>query len=175
MELSFLHMLQYIHNNLLDSIMVFITHLGDNGTIWILLGLIFITIPRYRHCGIMILIALSVNYLLGDMILKNIFARPRPFQIDNSISLLIPKPSSYSFPSGHSSAGFAAAVTIFINHKKAGILPLCLAVCIAFSRLYLFVHYPTDVLAGIILGTFVAICLKIVTKKILQIYNSQSF
>ena len=165
MELSFLHMLQGIHNNLLNSIMVFLTHLGDNGTIWIVLGLVFIIIPRYRQWGIMILIALSVNYLLGDMVLKHIFARPRPFEVDNSVSLLIPKPGSYSFPSGHSSAGFAAAVTIFLNHKRASILPLCLATSIAFSRLYLFVHYPTDVLAGIILGSLVAICLNILIKK----------
>ena len=87
-----------------------------------------------------------------NLVLKPLAARPRPCWIDEQVKLLVAAPKDYSFPSGHSAASFAAAVSIFVMHKKEGAAALILACLIAFSRLYLFVHFPTDVLAGIAVG-----------------------
>lgn len=93
----------------------------------------------------------------GESVSENVIARPRPCAVDNSVILKIPFPSEYSFPSGHSSNGFAGAVTIFCYYRRAGLLSLLMAALIAFSRLYFFVHYPTDILGGILLGTLDAL------------------
>ena len=98
-------------------------------------------------------VALLLGFLTGNLLLKNCIARTRPFLWDPTISLLIEKPSDYSFPSGHTLASFECAVAIFRYHRKWGIAALVFAVLIAFSRLYLQVHYPTDVLGGAMLGT----------------------
>ena len=103
------------------------------------------------------MIAMAITYLVGNLFLKNVIARPRPCAVDNSVILKIPFPSEYSFPSGHSSNGFAGAVTIFCYYRRAGLLSLLMAALIAFSRLYFFVHYPTDILGGILLGTLDAL------------------
>lgn len=157
MEMSILHAIQSIHTSLLDSIMVFITTLGNGGLIWIAIAVICLFSKKYRKCGIAMGLALLLSFILGNVILKNLVARPRPCWIDSSVTLLIKNPTDYSFPSGHSFASFAGATVIFMYHKKEGIIALILAALIAFSRLYLFVHYPSDVLGGAILGIFVAV------------------
>lgn len=154
MELQILHMIQGWHQPWLDAIMIFITTLGNGGLIWILAGVVMLVIPRTRRCGIHVLLAMAVTYLLGNLFLKNLVGRARPCAVDTSVKLLIPYPSEFSFPSGHTSNGFAAAVSIFMCYCKPGIIALLLAGTIAFSRMYLFVHYPTDILGGIILGIF---------------------
>ena len=98
------------------------------------------------------IIAMAITYLVGNLFLKNVIARPRPCAVDTGVTLKIPFPSEYSFPSGHTSNGFAGAVTIFSYYRKAGILSLLVAAIIAFSRLYLGVHYPGDVLAGFLVA-----------------------
>ena len=98
-----------------------------------------------------------MGLLLGEIALKNIICRPRPFQDMPGIPLLIPPPSGYSFPSGHSCASFAAATIIFLKDRRPGAAALALAALIAFSRVFLFVHYPTDVLAGSLLGVLCAL------------------
>ena len=102
------------------------------------------------------LISIAAGFLLGNVMLKNIAARQRPCWLDPSVELLVPVPKDFSFPSGHSLVSFEGAVCIFLFNRKWGIPALMLAVLIAFSRLYLFVHFPTDVLAGIIMGTVIA-------------------
>ena len=97
-------------------------------------------------------IALILDLILCNLVLKPLAARPRPCWIDEQVKLLVAAPKDYSFPPGHSAASFAAAVSIFVMHKKEGAAALILACLIAFSRLYLFVHFPTDVLAGIAVG-----------------------
>lgn len=153
MELQILHMIQGWHRDSLSQLMILLTTLGEDGICWIVLSIVLALIPRTRKCGLNMMAAMAVTYLLGNLILKNVIARPRPCTVDTSVSLLIPFPDEYSFPSGHTSNGFSAAVTIFLYFKKAGILALVLAALIAFSRLYLFVHYPTDILGGLLLGT----------------------
>ena len=113
-----------------------------------------------RHC------AMAITYLVGNLFLKNVIARPRPCAVDTSVTLKIPFPSEYSFPSGHTSNGFAGAVTIFSYYRKAGILSLLMAAVIAFSRLYFFVHYPTDILGGMVLGTLDALLAVYLVKRL---------
>lgn len=152
MDFSILYALQHLHNAVLDPLMVGISSLGNAGWIWIALTAVFLILPKYRKCGIRMAIALILDLILCNLVLKPLVARPRPCWIDEQIKLLVAAPRDYSFPSGHSAASFAAAVTVFAMHKKEGIAALVLACLIAFSRLYLFVHFPTDVLAGIVIG-----------------------
>ena len=91
------------------------------------------------------------------MILKNVFARPRPCDIDTAVTLLLSRPHGHSFPSGHSINSMVAAVALFLNNKKIGIPAVVIAALIGFSRLYLFVHFPTDVLGGFAIAILVAI------------------
>lgn len=152
MELQILHMIQGLHQDWLDAIMILFTTLGNGGFIWIVLGVVLVVFPRTRTCGIGMLGALIMTIVVNNLFLKNIFMRPRPFEVDTSIRLLIPAPRDYSFPSGHSASSFAAATVLFHYYHKAGVVALMVAAIIAFSRLYLFVHYPTDVLGGMALG-----------------------
>lgn len=167
-EFSFLYALQELHNPILDTIMVFITKLGDAGIFWIALGVLFLIPKKHRKMGFQILIAMLCTYIIGNLILKNIFARLRPCDIDAAITLLVPRPHGHSFPSGHTMNGMVAAITMFLNNKKVGIPALILASGIAFSRMYLFVHFPTDIIGGIAVGLVVAIGVDILFRKIIE-------
>jgi len=169
MELEILQYIQNIHNVILDHIMVGATYSGSLGAIWILLAIFFILTKKYRLCGITMIISLIMCFLVGNVLLKNIIARSRPCWIDSSVALLIKNPTDYSFPSGHTLASFASAMTIFLYHKKEGIIALIWASLIGFSRLYLFVHYPTDVLGSILLGIAISIIVTLMVKKQINI------
>ena len=156
-EFKILYFLQSLHAPWLDIFMQSVTYLGDRGFIWILLGIVFLCYKKTRKMGICLLLSLGVGFLLGNMVLKNMIARQRPCWIDEQILLLISNPRDFSFPSGHSLAAFEGSVSIWLYRRKWGIWFLILATLIAFSRLYLFVHFPTDVLAGIIIGTIIAV------------------
>lgn len=146
---------EYLSSPVLDGIMLFFTTMGDGGLLWIAMGLGLLFFPKTRRIGLVLLIALFFTHLIGSVLLKNLFARPRPCVTFPDIPLLIPRPSGFSFPSGHASSSFAgAAVLFFAAGKKAGIPAFTVALLIAFSRVYLFVHYPTDILAGALLGLF---------------------
>ena len=151
-----LGILDFIRNNIanpvLDKIMPLITKLGDDGIFWIVLAVVLLIFKRTRKTGLCIGLALLMGFIVGNLFLKNVFARIRPYDLNTDIQILVPHLSDYSFPSGHTLASFEAATAIFINNKKWGIPALCLATLIALSRLYLYVHYPTDVLVGILLG-----------------------
>lgn len=138
----------------MDVIMQAITFLGEAGWLWIALGLALAIIPKTRKIGITVLGALILSLIFCNITLKPIVARIRPYDVKEGIDIILKsKPSDYSFPSGHTSASFAAAVAIFACNKKWGSGALILAAVIAFTRLYLYVHFPTDVLAGVALGT----------------------
>ncbi len=155
-EFSFLYALQKLHNPILDAIMVFITRLGDDGLLWIAIGVICLFFTKSRKMGLQVLLSMLFTYIIGNLILKNIFARPRPCDIDTTVTMLISRPHGHSFPSGHSMNGMVAAVTLFLNDKKIGIPTLILATLIGFSRMYLFVHFPTDVVGGFAVAILVA-------------------
>ncbi len=148
------------HGPITDAVFPAVTCLGESGIFWILLSLLIIALGRkngWRATGCLMLAAMLLGLLLGEIALKNIICRPRPFQDMPGIPLLIPPPSGYSFPSGHSCASFAAATIIFLKDRRPGAAALALAALIAFSRVFLFVHYPTDVLAGSLLGVLCAL------------------
>lgn len=157
MEMSILYAIQNMRTEFLDTVMVFVSRLGNKGIIWIIIGLIMACFKKYRKAGIAIIVALIFCLITGNGILKNIVGRSRPCWIDNSVNLLIDIPKDYSFPSGHTFSSFASAICITYFHKKEGVAAFILASLIAFSRLYLFVHYPTDILGGIGLGFIAAI------------------
>lgn len=153
MELRFLDFLQTLHTPLLDKILAFITSLGNAGIIWIVLAVVLLILPKTRKTGIIVAAALLMNLILCNLILKNLVARVRPYDVNTAIAILIKKPLDFSFPSGHTAASFAAMTALFLaKMKKAWIAALVLAVLIAFSRLYFYVHYPTDVLGGAVVG-----------------------
>lgn len=148
---------EFIRNPFLNPIMVFITTLGDKGMIWIAATIVLLIPKKTRKIGVMSALALLGSLLVNNELLKNLVQRPRPFYTFTELVTVIPRPGQFSFPSGHSSASFAAAVVFYRNlPKKAGVPAIVLAVLIAFSRLYVGVHYPTDVLAGALLGTLLA-------------------
>lgn len=151
-EFELLYVLQEIHTPVLDRMMAVLSDLGNAGLIWIMLSVILALIPKYRVWGIRMLAAIVLTFLIGNLIIKNLVARARPCWIDPSVPLLVKSPSDYSFPSGHTMNGFTTAWALFRCNKRAGAPALLFAAAIAFSRLYNFVHFPTDVLCGLVLG-----------------------
>lgn len=148
---------EHMHTRAFDQMLAFITHLGDAGAVWIVLSVVLLLIPRYRKIGTASALALLMMLLIGNLGLKPLIERMRPFQVREGISLLIGEPHGYSFPSGHTLTAFAAATAIYIGNRKLGIPALILAGVIAFSRMYFYVHFPTDILGGMVLGIVCAV------------------
>ncbi len=147
-----------VRSDVLTPIMKFITHLGDKGLFWILIAIVMLFFKKTRPLGIMAGIALVFSVLINNVLIKPNVGRIRPYEVVDGLKLLIEKQHDPSFPSGHSGASFAAAVVFLVKGpKKIGIPAIIVAALIAFSRLYVGVHYPTDVICGIITGTFCAI------------------
>lgn len=140
-------------NKTFDKIMPIITSAGNLGIIWIVISVLLITKKDYRVLGQTILIALVITTIIGEGVIKNIIKRKRPFYGNDDKELLISRPITYSFPSGHTASSFAVAA-VFIKTDNAASLEIMLLAClIAFSRIYLGVHYPSDVIGGGIIGT----------------------
>lgn len=170
--------LLWIQNHLrieqLDPIMKGITFLGDYGWFWIVLGVVLIARKKTRMSGFAVELSLLFSLLVNNILLKNLVARVRPYEVIPSLDLIVKAAVDFSFPSGHSGASFAAATAIFCTMpKKYGIPALVLAALIAFSRLYVGIHYPTDVLVGvldgIVFGILAVHLLKWLEKKNLKI------
>lgn len=158
---------------LLDTVMPIISLLGDAGIFWIALAVLFMITKKYRKTGIGMMLALIMGLLLCNIWLKPTIARIRPydFQMEyfsKEIQLLAGGMHDFSFPSGHTIASFEAAVVIALNSKKLGIPAMILAVLIAFSRLYLYLHYPTDVIFSVILGSALAFLGNYLAQKIMD-------
>ena len=166
MDFAILYFFNDLHTGILDSIMIFLTQLGDKGIIWIVLAVALLFSSKTRKCGIFMLVSMGLGLLIGNGIIKNLVARPRPYWIDESITLLIPGLTDYSFPSGHTLASFEAAIMIFLFNKKWGIPAIILSVLIGISRMYLFVHFPSDVLAGAVLGTIISLIVYYIGNKV---------
>ncbi len=158
--------LEWIRNNLwnpvLDKIMVAITSLGYKGILWIAVAVVMLFFKSTRKTGIKLGVALVLGLAIGNGIIKNVVARPRPYDFQAArgvdIPLLINKLKDFSFPSGHTLSCFeAAGVLMICDRKRFGWAALVVAILISFSRLYLYVHYPSDVLAGIVLGLIFAV------------------
>ena len=161
-DIGILHWIsENLTNPFLDAVMPFITSLADKGWFWIALALVLIAIPKTRWIGLTMGVALAFGVILGNGVIKNVVHRIRPYDFDPTLIVRITKlPDDFSFPSGHTLASMEAATALFLRNKKAGIPALVLAVLISLSRLYVAVHYPTDVIVGAVLGVFFAFAAK---------------
>ena len=167
--------LVFIQENLrfdgLTDALISITHLGDHGQVWIILCLVLLLFKRTRKAGMCGLLALLINLLITNVTLKPLVARVRPYEQFEDLVRLIGRQKDFSFPSGHTSSSFAAAWAIFMMDRPIkkisgatektsasllGMTSMVLAIAIAYSRLYVGVHFPTDVLAGAAIGIFSA-------------------
>lgn len=164
------HFLEQLDGNLLiwiQSVLVhdivtifftFLTRMGEGGVVWIILSLILLVSKKTRKIGIMALIALVGSFIIDNIILKNLIARTRPYDVVPGVKLLIERQSDFSFPSGHTGSSFAVAVVLYKElPKKYGVPALLLASFIGLSRIYLGVHYPSDVMCGALFGSLIAI------------------
>lgn len=174
MEFEILYAINNLHNPILDKIMVAITTLGDAGIFWIILAIVLIFIKKTRRCGILMLLSMVAGLIVGNGVLKNVIARSRPCWINPNIPLLIPNPDDFSFPSGHTLASFESAIMIFLHNKRWGAVALIIATLISFSRLYLFVHFPTDVLGAILLAVVISISLNYLWNKLEKIRDKKN-
>ena len=162
----------------LDFLMPLITVLGDAGIFWIAVAVVLLLIPKYRKAGLSMGLSLLIGLVVCNIILKPLVGRIRPYDYQlihfgRTIELLVATPHDYSFPSGHTIASFEAAVALTVHNRKLGIPALILAVLIAFSRMYLYVHYPTDVLASVVLGTCIAFFGCFLVKQGCKLYESK--
>lgn len=157
----------YLRNPVLTPILKVITTLGNGGAIWILLTLLLLMLPKTRKVGCMMMAALLGTLLINNILLKNLVARTRPYEVIEGLTYLVRRPSEYSFPSGHAGSSFAAACVMLRKlPKRYGIPAFVLAVLIALSRLYVGVHYPSDVLFGVISGILISYAAEAVVERI---------
>ena len=167
-----------LQSELMDTIMPIITMFGDAGIFWIACAVLLMIFPKTRRTGLGMGFALLMGLLICNVTLKPLVGRIRPYdyQIQNlgrtwdsllaAGKLLVETPHDFSFPSGHTIASFEACTVLMLGNKKLGIPATLLAIAIAFSRMYLYVHYPTDVIASVILGTIFGIIGYAIARKI---------
>lgn len=184
-DLSVFEWIQSIQCGFLNAVMVFITTLGNAGAIFIVLALVLLCTKKYRKAGLAVAVALIVMLICNDLFLKEFFARPRPFNLlvtdpekyafwgeGYVYPELIGKPSSYSFPSGHTSSAFAAAIALLCHNRKLGIPATIFAAIMGFSRIYVEVHYCTDVIAGVVSGTICALIAVLIVKFLFPVVDN---
>jgi len=162
--------LDFIQNNLncgfLDWFMPKISGLVDFGALWIFTAIVFLCFKKYRKDGILLLVSLILGFLIGNIFLKNVIVRDRPCWINTTVQLLVKNPIDYSFPSGHALSSFIGATGVTFINKKFAWVAFPIAILIAFSRLYLYVHFPTDVIGGMVLGVVISITVNLIVRKI---------
>ncbi len=170
--------LEWIHANwhqseVFNRIMKGITVLGNAGVMWIAIGVVMLFFKKTRRGGLVMLISLAIGFLLNDIVIKPLVARPRPFEENPTFLVFLEEiglkaPSGYSFPSGHSFSSINCAVVLTYFFKKKGLPAVFLALVIAFSRAFVLVHYPTDILMGLIFGVCTAFSVIAVYRKIIE-------
>ena len=144
---------RYLRTDMLTPFMKSVTFLGNGGWFWILCAVVLLAVPKTRKTGYAAALSLIFGAIVTNLLLKNIVARPRPFAEIEALIPMITKAKDFSFPSGHTTASFAVALVMLrMLPKKFGIPAVVLAALVAFSRLYLGVHYPTDVLTGFVIA-----------------------
>lgn len=171
--------LDFIQNHIkcgfLDFLMPKVTFLGNKGIVWIVTALILLLFSRHRKKGVMMAAGLVSGLIVCNFLLKNIVARDRPCWINEQIPMLIKIPGDYSFPSGHTMSSFVSSSVLFHCSRKAGAAAFLLSFMIAFSRLYLYVHFPTDVLAGALIGIVLGVIICIVTDRFFNTRTEKEF
>ena len=170
LEASIILWIQENLRGVMDGFWVFVTHLGDDGLLWIAMGITLLFFKKTRPIGFTVLLSLLFDYLIVNVTLKGLVARPRPFVVNELIEPLVGGVSPYrSFPSGHSAGSFAAMFALYKwVPKKIGIPALVLASLVALSRLYVGVHHPTDIIGGCIIGCVCSVLAYRVVKRLLK-------
>lgn len=156
-EQRFLFFVQKMRCKPLTHFMRFCTAIGNGGLVWIFFSIVFLARQNYRKNGFILLLVLALTAFIINLLIKPLFSRKRPYERFEEPYPLIKEPFGSSFPSGHSATSFACAATMLYLGLPFSMLALILAICIAFSRIYLFVHFPTDVLFGIAAGSLLGI------------------
>lgn len=165
---------QNMHNSVMDFFMILFSKLGDGGIFWIAAALAMTVSKKYRKYGVCMLSALLFTVVMGEGVLKNIFRRDRPFVVDPGIQLIVPVPTGhFSFPSGHAASSFTAAFVFTKANRKFAPIYI-LSALIAFSRIYLSLHYPSDILAGALLGTIDAFLVCFIAERLLARKSDKS-
>ena len=173
---------EYLRNDFLDPIVKFVTHLGDHGYLWIGLLLILLCIPKTRKAALIGAATLLLTFIVTNLWLKPMIARTRPYEVIEGLTRIIEKQGDRSFPSGHTANSMAVGVSLWLISRKyeilgdkklyfpkpAGWVVLILSILIGLSRLYVGVHYPTDVLGGIVLGVICAFVVRYVVKTFIR-------
>ncbi|MBQ5382840.1 MAG: phosphatase PAP2 family protein [Treponema sp.] len=158
-----------LRNSFLSSFIVPYSLSGNYAIPWFIVVIVLLIFKKTRKIGVLALISMAVAFCINDFILKNLIARPRPFLEIPELMTLVKRPSSYSCPSGHTAIAFGFAVSILMNAKKRyGFIALFFALLMGFSRMYVGVHYPSDVLLGLLLGSTVAILVSVFGNRILR-------
>lgn len=135
-----------------DQVWKVLSLLGNYGALWIALACLLLLFRQTRRAGAAMLLSLLCGFFVGNILIKPLVMRPRPFVTHTDLVPLLDPGDEWSFPSGHTLSSFAAAAALYFYHPKSGLLAYLMAIMIAFSRLYASVHYPTDVLAGVLIG-----------------------
>lgn len=210
-DLSVFEWIQSIQTGILNTIMVVITTLGDEGIFFIALGIVLMCFKKHRKAGMAVLVALLVMEVGNNLVLKELIARPRPFFIFNPDAIpldhknyaeilekvtasverlpelaarwvdtyrfpnLVHAPSSWSFPSGHTSSAFAAAFAVLWYNRKIGIPTVVFAALMGFSRIYVQVHYCTDVIAGTLVAVVYALIAVLIMKYLFPVADKYVF
>lgn len=156
---------EHLRSGFLDNIMPVITAFGNMGMFWVLVALIISAKSKYRRCSMTMMIGMIAGVLIGNFVVKNIIRRDRPCWINEIGNMLIEIPQDYSFPSGHTMSSFIAATILCYYDKKFAVPSFSVAILIAFSRMYLYVHFPTDIIGGALLGIGIAAMTVTMTNK----------
>lgn len=153
-EFQLLDWIQTFRNPILDGFFSHITHLGGmGGIVWIVWAVVLLCIPKTRKAGVILSFALLADLILCNGLLKPLFSRVRPYDVNSTVQLIAAKQKDFSFPSGHTAVCFTGVTALYLAKRtKMGHVALGIAVIVAISRMYLYMHYPTDVFGGIIVG-----------------------
>ena len=156
-----------LRTDVLNQILIAYTNIGEAGILWIVLGLVLLCMKKHRRAGFGVLAGLLTCLVLNEGILKNLVGRPRPFALLENLAILIEAPGSFSFPSGHSATSGAVAAVLWREDRKLFCFILPFTILMALSRLYVGVHYPTDVIFGFLSGLLYGGALQVGMMKVL--------
>ncbi len=160
-ELAVLDFIQSVFKcGFCDRLMTAASALGNNGGLWIAVSAALLCTKKYRRCGAVMALGLLIGLFVFVLGVKNLVMRPRPFMLNEAAPTIIAKPTDFSFPSGHTLTAFSSAFILFARSRRLGTAALAAAALIAFSRMYLYVHFPTDILGGIAFAALIFFALR---------------
>lgn len=165
---ALIYIQEHLRAPIMDSVMVFFSLIGNSGFFWIAIGLILLFPKKTRRGGFDVLMCLLAAFIINDLVLKELVARVRPYETIEGLTILVKPLSSFSFPSGHTNSSFASAIALTLAFGKKGALAYIPAVLIAASRCYVGVHYPSDVIAGMLIGTLVSLAAYVLLHKFIK-------